>query len=280
MKQTNLAQDMLQHSELFTTINRQKSTIVVLSIVLAGIILLFLSTVSWIAQPYSEFLSRLGTILVPAGAVSFISDYSLRQTFLKEMRSHLAEAVRDEFSLLSEMRESGIQRIHREFSVDQIVRGFSAAQNCILILTTWLPNVVSMENTFPDAIKRGCRIQILFLHSKSDFAMYRGKDLGYTEEESVGREIVATLAELSRFCNENDVFNNVEIRLYKDTTPTLVLFIYDDTFVFSPYFKRKMGLQSPQIEVKGTASLLGMMLKEHFDDIWKTATPYVDLSNH
>ena len=266
---------MERSEEILTTLNRQKSTIAALATVILGILLLFLATISGIPQAASEFLARFGTALIPSGAVAFVYNYALRQTFLKEMRSQLTESIHTEFSRLLEIQEAGLQRVHREFPSDQVAQGFSNAQNNILVFTTWIPNIVPIESAFLNAVKRDCRVKMLLLDPKSDFAKYRGKDLGYTDDEAVGREILANLTELDRFCSKNDISREVEIRLYRDATPTLVFFAYDDTFVFSPYYKRKMGLHTPQIEVRGATSLLVKTLIDHFDGVWETATPYL-----
>jgi Domain of unknown function (DUF5919) len=261
------------YSEFLKIIDRQKSAIASLVIAFVGVMLIFLPTTLGADKALSEFLNLLGIALVPSGLVSFIYDYALRQTFLQEMRSQLIESMRSEFSQLFEIRDAGIQAIHHEYPTDRLIKGLSKAQVHIRILVIWIPDLIRIEQSFSDAVKHGCKIQILLLHPKSDFAKYRSRDLG-TNDNYTSMEILANLLELSRFCRENNITEKIEIKLYKDATPTVFFIGYDDTFIFGSFLQHKMGIHTNQIEVKGTNSPFVNALNDHFEAIWNTATPY------
>ncbi len=267
--------ERLEHPETLGIINKKNITIVALLVAFVGALLLYISTTSWFSQTWLEFFNRLGTVFFSSMMVALIYNHMLRTTFLKEMRSQISDTIRKEQSQIDDLQKNaGLQRVHDGFPTDLIVQGFSNAQRCIQIFTTWIPDIETIEKTFPSAIKRGCRVQILLLDPKSCHAKHRAKDLGYPDDQIVIRRIEGNLAELGRFCCKNEISKNAEIRLYSET-PTLVLFAYDGTIVFSPYLKEMMGLQAPQIEVRGDKSLFFKKLKKHFNNVWNSATPYL-----
>jgi hypothetical protein len=266
-------------SDFLKTIFRQKSAIASLIIAFIGVLLIILSQGSNPVPEYlKEYLNLLGIALVPSGVISLIYEYMLRETFLREMRSQLLDSLQSEFSPLFAIKDAGIQALHDEFPADDIVEGISNAQIYIKIFTTWIPIIEKIERPFLNAAKRGCKIKILILNPDSPFAKSRSNDLGFASDTYVQGQINNGLDELVRYCSQNHILGKVDIRLY-DSTPTLFFIAYDDTFIFCPYFKNKMGIHTWQIEVKGVNSFLVKSLTEHFDAIWKTAEPYPRLNS-
>lgn len=257
---------------LVSRINEYKTIIIALIVVILGAIILAVSFFIEVSAGVSELLITIGTVLIPSGFVSLIYEYSLRRTFLIEMRNIMMECMKQQFGFASELQDLGIVKFHRALPTDVIVKGFSNSQNCIKILQTWTPDIVPIEQSFCDAAKRGCSIQILFLNPESPLAKNRAADLGYSDISSVITNINSTIAELVRFCDTNQISNHVKIRLY-DSTPTFSLYIFDNTAFLGIFWRRTMAISGFQMEIKGPNSSIWQFIDRQFSYIWKEAEP-------
>jgi len=96
-------------------------------------------------------------------------------------------------------------------------------------------------------------------------ASYRAQDLGYTDIEAVIEGIKSNIKELHRFCKENIIEQNVEIRLY-DAIPCVCIYSFDETIFFGIFWRKTMAIQGPSFEVTGSQTQLGRILMRHFED--------------
>lgn len=168
---------------------------------------------------------------------------------------------------------AGLRRIYPPpFSVDVAVRGFTQARRRIRIFSTWLPFAVMTVQAISEAAKCGCIVQILLLDPRSPLAEQRGLDLGFPDRTRVSNDIKSSVYELIRHCETEGVRHAVEIRLYSDTTPTMIIIAYDDTILFSPYL-RKHSLQSHFFELRLAKGGYGEELDAYFDEVWARSNP-------
>ena len=115
-------------------------------------------------------------------------------------------------------------------------------------------------------------VQILLLDPDSPLADQRGVDLNFADRSRVAHDIRTSVGELMQHCQEERVQDRVEIRLYANTTPTLIMFAYDETVLFSPYL-RKHAMHCHFFELRTTEGGYARELDAFFDDVWTHAKP-------
>lgn len=96
-------------SSYYNIINRYKVIIISLATTLLGIILLIITTQIHPDNIWAEILKTLGTIFVPSGLLSLVYEYSLRKTFLEEMREQLISTFETKFDTLKHIENLGIR---------------------------------------------------------------------------------------------------------------------------------------------------------------------------
>ncbi len=234
-----------------------------LFIAFIGVLLLYLSTLQDFSK-YSVVFDKLGTVLIPSGLISALSNFVLRKTFLEEMLIQIKKASMEDDERLMQMESTGLQKIHKELPIQQVLDGFDKAKK-ISIFTTWIPNYETLGKKIFNGIKdKNKEVKILLLCPMSELAKYREIDL--SSEVNV-RTIINENIDRLKNCEVGN--KNSGIKIYRHTTPTFISFQLDDTVLYSPFFKEQ-GVQSPCFEFRDNDnSFLVKEIRNHFDQIWK-----------
>ena len=259
----------IQHRTKFF---KSQSIIISMAIFTTGLILIFISNSINESNKLIEILNQLGFVLVPSGLISFIFEYSLRQSFLQSMRNEFTFSLRKEFESLGQLQNAGIVEIYESLSDDLIVNHFSQANDQIKILQTWIPDLVQIEKSFKYAYINNCSIQILLLDPNSDFAKERSVQMGFENSEAVITNINSNIMELRRVCKEFNIQKNFELKLYS-AVPLMQIYSFDNMSFMGFYWQGKMAMHGPQLLIKGHDTYYGKEINNYFNFMWNSAKP-------
>lgn len=240
---------------------RYKAAIVALALLLVGLALVVTPHLLTAIGAIGEVARELGIVVLTTGLVSFIYEFVLRGSFVEEveglLRSH------------SEFGNQGLYGIRPKLPIDKLNERFGNARHEVVILQTWIGNLIPIRESIVSACEKGCRIRILLLSPRSLHAALRGQEYGNTDKEYVGQQVNANLADLRSVKNRFRP-GNVEVRLY-DGTPIFTIYGSDNHLFVGFYWRQLAAIEGPQLEIEGE-SVLGQRIWRHFENLWDSGS--------
>lgn len=148
----------------------------------------------------------------------------------------------------------------------------------IAILNTWIPEVSFLAQPLADALAHGTVVQVLMLHPDSHAAALRttglrGSDEALFHEGQVRHGVRQSLDVLgSTIAGSLDAAgrSRLQVRLY-DSLPSIAVYAVDERALVSVFLHGKLAVESPQLEVHGTSSLIGGAVAGEFATLWRIA---------
>ena len=64
----------------------------------------------------------------------------------------------------------------------------------------------------------------------------------------------------------------IEVRLSREL-PTFAMIAFDEKLFFTPYLRERNTLRLPAIELNSAKNEIDLYFREHFDGLWRVATP-------
>lgn len=191
--------------------------------------------------------------------------------FLKTLESKMNLLSEARFEKIHRMHDAGLVDVRPNMSPD-LEAGLGKASQEVLILQTWIPDVIGIKNQLREALARGSRIRILLLEPSSESAATRSTEVGFTEQGMVRDLIKVNIDEITKLCEEEPSFaERVELRLYNGT-PVLTLYVSDDIYILGLFWRGVRAVEGPQFVIKGGDSYIVRILAQHFENIWESAT--------
>lgn len=245
-----------------------RTKIVIATVAVIGFVLMAL--VAYIKNPddWKEFwvlvLSNLGSLLLVSVAITLIYDKFIRQAYLAEMRKELQDTYDNAQKVLS----SGLIEYYKDgLTENHLKEAFRDATEQICILQVWSGNATALEGVIKKAIKRGCAIKILLLNPMSDQCTYRSRDLKKPDEHAK-TQISAELTTYQGILEEDPINKEFfELKIY-DATPTVPMFICDESVFFGLMWRENLTIDSPYFQAASRATDLGRFLHNHFQSLW------------
>jgi hypothetical protein len=250
---------------------RYKVIVSALAVLILGGSFLYVSTLNLRLEHFTE---AVGNVLIPSALIALVYEMYLRRSVVGEMRGEVTDILQREFSTIGQLRERGLQYIYPDFPSLDVHQGFRSAQKRIRILANWFPNIIEIEQWVADALRNGCEaveIALLDPDSLRGHALNRNHDLGFADPDFVSREIRSTLTELDRFFAGEGLAEKVSLRLH-ESTPTHILFAWDDIVLVGTYLTRVQALQGPFIQLSGKQPSIGALFLSNFDRIFTHAS--------
>jgi len=192
------------------------------------------------------------------------------------------------FAILTSPVSAGLTGVYRRFPEAEVIGRLEQCQSEILVLQTYMSNMVSIKTTFPAARQRGCkRIRILLCHPESVAWVERWKDyVGRTLEPqnpSEGRFkslIEENLSELNLECRRDpSLYDILQVRFYH-ALPIFAMHGTTEALFIGFYWQKETSLTAPQllVERSDTGFLFDQFMK-HYESIWNSSAP-IDLKNY
>src|SRR5262249_18623346 len=162
----------------------------------------------------------------------------------------------------------GIVEVHGARLIKTFDKWLGEATQRVRIIETWIGGgpIGMFAKGFPEVIKKQIPVQVLLIDYESASARQRGLDLGLTNEETVPKSVLENLWEFDTLRNELPI----EVKLY-DNLPSFTLYQCDDRAFVSFFTHGFISDTSPQLEIEGQDTLMGKMIDQEFDELWKIA---------
>jgi hypothetical protein len=209
-------------------------------------------------------------------------DSQLKEDIELELRALVEEEFANCFSELESQLEdfnqarliaSGIVSYTQFEKQDEAVyKLLGSAKETIRVCKTWIPEIEKVKAGLKKALRGGGTVKdvrILCLDPESPFAIQRSRDVG--EGDSGKEQIEKHLRDLHYLFKGE---KRVEIRIYPNL-PSVSLYAADDTALIGWYWHSHESFKGPVLKVKGKSYHLSNCVQQNFDELWKTAKPYV-----
>lgn len=226
-------------------------------------------------QLFSSILSQVSTALIPAGIISMLYDFYLRQDFVDLLKEEISKK-NNLFKLEDSVKKVGMQKIYIDRSEIDFLEYFKNAKNEILILDTSLiffTAVPQIETIFANSVENGCHIKLLCLDPNSNQASYRERDIGYKTEIFVSqlKSSIAQFQELKLNVDSKKPKGSIEIKMF-DATTTNVLIMSDNRMIVGYILRKIRGRHCVHIEfTKDSENKTYEAFYNHFMSLWEEA---------
>ncbi|MFE2283756.1 hypothetical protein ACFXDJ_06245 [Streptomyces sp. NPDC059443] len=168
----------------------------------------------------------------------------------------------------------GVIRVHGQFP-DMEFNGFvEAAEQEVVILQTWMPNLEQLQPSLEKAlVDRGIPVRILLLHPSSPVAGLRDEALRTVRDPAFAVDVkarvemcLAGLAELHRVVGAEGR-ELLRVRVY-NSLPSIAVYKVDERFLVSSFLHRQLAVESVQTEIDGAATTMGRQVQRELDTLW------------
>jgi hypothetical protein len=163
--------------------------------------------------------------------------------------------------------------IFPSFPADEVYTGIARAQHSIIVLSTWVYGIRTLTNSVSESVlEQDCRARMLLLDPASDEAKQRALALGYAPDH--GAMLLESNLEVLRACGDTHARfrDRVQVRLYS-SPPSLLIFGWDETLIFSNLFSSQESTFTPKFRVVGSAAPMHRDLMREFEHIWTRSIP-------
>ncbi|MEV4175993.1 hypothetical protein [Nonomuraea sp. NPDC049709] len=177
----------------------------------------------------------------------------------------------------------GVARVHEGFPKGEFIEHLGTASREVSILQTWIPNLPDFQKELAEAIvRRGIRVRVLLLHPASPVARLRDEALGKHRDpsaeenvrESVGRCLEAFASMYAGLGANREL---LRVHVY-NSLPSIAVYQVDERYLVSSFLHNKLAINSSQVEVHGTDTVMGRDVRHELTKIWEISRP-VDLGN-
>ncbi len=160
---------------------------------------------------------------------------------------------------------------------EEIKRDAGGAKK-IYIIQSLLAGWGKMEETFRDALERGCEeIKILLVKPYSNAAYTRGKSLEHSPYQLIDELIKSSIIKITRVAKflTDEQKGKIELRFY-DSSPVTPLFWLTkrngaEDLYWGFYFFGETALSSPWFRLRNSKLYISKSLKDHFNSLWDSA---------
>lgn len=216
-----------------------------------------------------HFIGEIGAFIAAAIASHFIYDRVIRKDAELLIIEKLENAIEQKFS--NTEKDSGIVNSYERFNIDEFNYEVLKAKNRIWILQTWVGNLIMIESSLKEALKRNIEIQILVLNPKSKFCLTRGQELKIDRSDYVPGSINSNLLRLSQIAKEYNYPANFKVRLYDGSYP-IIIYGIDDLVYMGLTWREEHTTNSPQLKLridKNKENYYSSFVNNHFNSVWK-----------
>ncbi|MEU6867631.1 hypothetical protein ABZ924_31075 [Streptomyces sp. NPDC046876] len=191
------------------------------------------------------------------------------------MQAHLSKLDIDAMSQrLKEQHYGGVVRVHRRFPEEEFIGYVEDAGQEVAVLQTWIPNLRHLEEALVKAlVAQQVPVRILLLDPSSPVAGLRNEALKDVLDPALAEDVKARvegcLAGLARIHRRlaPGAHPRLQVKVY-NSLPSIAVFKADERYLVSSFLHGQLAVDSTQIEVDGSHTLMGREVQEEFDTLW------------
>lgn len=185
-------------------------------------------------------------------------------------------------SELKQQHYGGAIQVHDRFPEERFTRLVCDARREITILQTWIPNLQRFQWALREAVLgRRVAVRVLLLHPTSPVAQLREealrRDPALAPNVKANVEMcLSQMAEIASALRGKDK-SRLQVRLY-NSLPSIAVYKTDQTYLISSFLHAQLAIDSPQLEVDGADTALGLQVEHELETLWHIGSE-VDLTN-
>jgi hypothetical protein len=185
-------------------------------------------------------------------------------------------------SELKQQHYGGTVQVHDRFPEERFTRLVCDARREVTILQTWIPNLQRFQWALREAVLvRRVAVRVLLLHPTSPVAQLREealrRDPALAPNVKANVEMcLSQMAEIASDLRGKDK-SRLQVRLY-NSLPSIAVYKTDQTYLISSFLHAQLAIDSPQLEVDGADTALGLQVEHELETLWHIGSE-VDLTN-
>lgn len=168
----------------------------------------------------------------------------------------------------------GVVKVHRRFPQDEFRDILDRTVREVTVLQTWIPNLEEFDGELKAALERGVPVRILLLHPSSPVAKLRDEALSSVRDPALGENVKAGVERCLSILET--VYENLprqedrarlRVRVY-NALPSIAVYKTDDRYLVSSFLHGRLAINSAQIEIDGSDTVMGAEVQRELDTLW------------
>ncbi|MGW0522144.1 hypothetical protein [Crossiella sp. NPDC003009] len=168
--------------------------------------------------------------------------------------------------------EQGLVAVHPNLANEDYIRYVKQARQ-VTILNTWIPNLQRLKESLGEALDRRAEVRILLLYPNSmvaslrdDALRARGRSNPEWNVRSGVRHNLGILKEL--VTEKRRRAGHLKVKVF-NSLPSAAVYKADTHYYVSVFLHGQLAIESPQLEIQGSGSLLGRQFQQELDTLWE-----------
>lgn len=236
----------------------------------AGIAVLLADVLGWLDKMAPGGALPKITLLILSTVTLFLLMEFDRLKVLDSVHAKISDLNVDGLGALRRQRYLGAVQVHSVFPETDFLELVKAARREVFILQTWIPNLSRFQDELREAIvERQVEVRILLLHPSSLVADLRDQALRRTERPAASVDVNASL-EILRSVHgflPPELRGKLRVRVYS-SLPSIAVYRTDERYLVSSFLHGRLAIQSTQIEIGGSDTVMGREVQGELDKLW------------
>lgn len=240
--------------------------------VLAGLVVALADLLGWLDR-FNADLPKI-TLLILSGVTLFLIIQIDRLKLLDNVSAQLSKLDIDAIAgKLKNEHYGGVTEVHHAFPEDVFTAYLDSAKREVVILQTWIPNLLRFEARLEAAVNRGIRVRILLLQPTSlvvglrEEALRALQDPGTAPDVRAGVELsLSVLASI--FARTRAQRELLQVRIY-NSLPAIAVYQADEHYLVSSFLHDQLAISSLQLEINGDDTAMARQVRRELDILWK-----------
>lgn len=254
---------------MWNIITKYRTIILALFLFIIGTGLIIIS--EYLKNHYflGDISSQLGSAILTSGIIGLLYEFYLRNSMINQMGTLIDQKIENSSPYTKNLKSSGITDTYHEFP-EEIYGAVQRETSSIKILHTYISNHAMFTKKLLKASRNGATIKILLLAPDSEYAIQRGNSL----HKNFPREIINCFESIFEYSKKNKI-KNIEIRFYNEA-PSMCIYSTSTDIYQGQFWAHQLVTHGPIIKIRAANAFYAKNIEDHFNEIWKTATPAVD----
>lgn len=240
--------------------------------VLAGLVVTLLDLLGGLDRINSQ-LPKI-TLLILCSVTLFLITQIDRLKLLDNVSAQLSkldiDAIADK---LKNEHYAGIVKVHQGFPEGTFSEYLASAKREVVILQTWIPNLLRFESMLEAAVNRRVRVRVLLLQPTSLVVGLREEALRVVQDPGAGPDVRAgvelSLSVLASIFGRTGAQRDLlQVRIY-NSLPAVAVYKTDEHYLVSSFLHGQLAINSSQLEIAGDHAAMARQIQRELDTLWE-----------
>lgn len=240
--------------------------------VLAGLVVTLLDLFGGLDR-FNSDLPKI-TLLILCSVTLFLITQIDRLKLLDNVTDQLSKLDIDAIAgKLKNEHYGGVVQVHQGFPEETFADYLNSAKREIVILQTWIPNLLRFESRLEAALNRRVHVRVLLLQPTSLVIGLREEALRALQDPAAAPDVRAgvelSLSVLASIFGRTGARPDLlQVRIY-NSLPSVAVYKADDRYLVSSFLHGQLAINSSQLELEGDHAAMARQVQRELDTLWE-----------